>query len=385
MSQRTNAKSTDSTATAEVFVSGKPQYQQIADLLEKTRRDLTQPSKLLPEVALAEKYSVARETIRRTMKILERNGAVTRRRGRGTFLRPLKSEAPMTPGASVGFVPPWWATSLNAWYTATVFDGVCHWSEDRELQQSVVRVARLGDDVHALLQKVQARRLKGLIWVHPVPDQMELLTAVARHVPCVVVGREYADANLHTIVPEYANAASLIDRFLVASGHETYGVLSRSLEDPLSVAWLDGIKKSHASRSAHFDSAQNYIDVGVYDRTMLSELLTRFYMPEHPHVRAFVATSSSYLVPLLSDSAFRARIPDEISLVAFDYGIQPMHTYWPGLTVSHVSCDWAEIGKKAMDTLCSLIDGHDAPRVQYQPVQLVEGQTVSRYQPPAGS
>lgn len=356
----------------------KPQYQQIAEMLEKTRRSLKKPTKLLPEVVLAEKYSVARETIRRTLAVLERNGAVTRRRGRGTFLRPLHSRTPVSPGTSVGFVPPWWATSLNQWYTATVFDGVSHWSEHRELQQSILRVDRFGNDVHALLEKVHARHMRGLIWVHPVPEQMELLAAVARHIPCVVVGRLYPDSHLHTVLPDYERAALLMDQHLAAHGHEVYGVLSRVLTDPLAATWLDGFTKASVARGARFDAAQNYVDVGCYDRDLLSELLARFYLPRHPDVNALVATSSSYLVPLFSDESFRKRVPEEISIIAFDYGVQPMNTYWPGWTVSHVACDWAAIGQKAMGTLCSLIDGHDAPRVQYQPVNLVEGQTVRR-------
>lgn len=354
----------------------KPQYQQIADLLEKTRRNLKKPTKLLPEVVLAEKYSVARETIRRTLAVLERNGAVTRHRGRGTFLRPLHNQMPVSPGTSVGFVPPWWATSLNAWYTATVFDGVSHWSEHRELQQSILRVDRFENDPHALLEKVRARQMRGLIWVHPVIEQLDLLATVARHIPCVVVGRLYADAHLHTVLPDYEQAAMLIDRHLAENGHEVYGVLSRILTDPLAATWLDGFTKAHAARGARFDAGQNYVDVGCYDRNLLSELMSRFYLPHHPDVKALVATSSSYLVPLLSDESFRKRVPEDISLIAFDYGVQPMNTYWPGLTISHVACDWAAIGQKAMETLCALIDGQDAPRVQYQPVSLVEGQTV---------
>jgi DNA-binding LacI/PurR family transcriptional regulator len=282
------------------------------------------------------------------------------------------------PGASIGFVPPWWATSIHAWYTATVFDGVCNWSERRELQQSVLRVGRSGEDPHLLLEKIQTRGLKGIIWVHPVPDQLELLQAISCHVPCVVVGRDYQHAGLHTVLPSYRNAAIMIDRHLAANGHETYAVLSRSLDDPLAATWLDGFKGAHALRGARLDVAQNVVDVGPYDRSRMAELLLDFYLPQHEQVTAMVATTSSYLVPLLSSEKFRSRVPEHLSLIAFDYGIQPMHTYWPGWTISHVACDWTAIGQRAADTLCSLIDGQDAPRVQYQPVNLVEGQTVRK-------
>ena len=362
----------------EGFSVDRPQYQQIAAWFEATRRDLKRPEKLPAEVALAEKYSVARETIRRSMKLLELSGAVTRRRGRGTYLRPLSSASPLMPGESIGFIPPWWATSLSAWYTATVFDGVSEWTDRRELQQSVLRVDRFGDDAHVLLERIRTRRLKGLVWVHPVPEQVEILMAAAQHVPCVVIGRDYAESSLHTVLPDYQQAALQIDAHLAANNHLEYALMSRTLEDPLAVTWLGGIKQAHIARGTRFDVSQRYLDVGTFDRSRLAELISEFYLRRHPSVKALVATSSSYLVPLFSDNAFRARIPKEISVVAFDYGVQPMHTYWPGVTVTHVKCDWTAIGRKAMDVLCSLADGEHVPRVQYQQVEFVEGQTVSK-------
>ena len=97
-----------------------PRYQVIANHLQQQRERLTGPEKLPSEEALAVEHKVARDTVRRAMRVLEIRGAVTRRRGRGTFLLPEETAPREQAGLGVGFVPPWWADSMQAWYTARV-------------------------------------------------------------------------------------------------------------------------------------------------------------------------------------------------------------------------------------------------------------------------
>ena len=63
-------------------------YSRIANQLQHRRDALIEPLKLPHERSLAKEMNVGRDTIRRALAQLEKNGAVTRKRGQGTYLYP---------------------------------------------------------------------------------------------------------------------------------------------------------------------------------------------------------------------------------------------------------------------------------------------------------
>ena len=233
-----------------------------------------------------------------------------------------------------------------------------------------------------MLQKVSARGLDGLVWVQPVPEQRELLAAIAERIPCVVIGREYSDHHIHTVSPDYSAAVTMIDEHLVAHGHRNYAVLGRDMLGPYAGSWLKALQKVHRQRNAVFEYWDNYVPVRPFDRDHMADLLLDFYFTVHTDIRALVLTSSSYLIPLLYSERFRAMVPEQMSVVAFDYGIQSMDSYWTGRRITHVACDWPRIGRRAVDVLSRLMAGQtEVPEVVYEPVGLVPGDTVGRYRP----
>src|SRR5688572_670634 len=125
--------------------SGAPRYVEIARHFEAQRAELKQPLKLPSEQQLATEHQIARDTLRRALVLLESRGAVTRRRGRGTYLRPLQARPTSARGNTIGFIPPWWARSLNTWYPS-VFDGVSLWADEHDCRLSVLQVDRFDYD-----------------------------------------------------------------------------------------------------------------------------------------------------------------------------------------------------------------------------------------------
>lgn len=354
-------------------------YVSLAKALESSRVGLKEPLKLPAEVELARTYKVARDTLRRAMSVLEKRGSVTRRRGHGTYLQPIRVTPAATKHRAIGFVPPWWADSLNAWYTATVFDGISGFSGENNCHMNVLKVGRFEDSVDELLERISEKQLWGLVWVHPVPGQLPLLKAVSKRLPCVVVGRDYLAENIYSVLPDYKQAAQLLDDYAVSRGHTTYSVLGRSPSDPYCTSWLSGIEEAHMARNAHFEDTNNYVNITPFDRDRMAEMLMNFHLDAFRDVKLLLLTSSSYLAYLLADAAFRERLSEDLSLMAFDYGSQAMHTYWPGTSFTHVTCDWSRIGSKAVEALFSILDGDESPQAVFEPVQLVEGQTVRPY------
>ena len=364
-------------------VVNRSRYEVIAALLQDKRDNITKPLKLPSEVALAVKHNVARDTIRRAIKVLEERGEVTRKRGRGTFLLPGGvGQIESLKGAGVGFIPPWWADSTEAWYTSMVFGGVCDWADKHDWHLSVIHIQRKGTDINKLLKKISARRLRSLVWLQPMPAQMEVLNNISKHIPCVVVGREYEDSGLHIVEPDYSQAAKLIDDYLVRKGHLSYAVMGGSPLGPYGSSWIRALQKTHQDRGSTFGYWENYIDIKPFHRDRLAELVMDLYLPVHPKIQALVLTSSGDLLPLLANKKFRKLVPSGLSIIAFDYGVQNMNSYWTGRTITHVRCDWARIGRKAMSIIGLLLDGQSQiPRVIRESVDFVPGQTVCDWSP----
>lgn len=351
-------------------------YRHIIDTLNLQRKKLLQPLKLAAEVELAREYGVARTTIRRAMEELELQGAVTRRRGRGTFLHPSRTPLKQLQKSVIGFIPPWWADSTQAYYTSTVFDGVSKWIAPRDGNITTLHVDRLADDEHALLKQIERRGIEGLIWVHPVPTQSSLLAAMARHVPCVSIGREYPSIGLNMVIPDYTQAAQMMDDHLVSRGFSSFSVLGASTSDPLFAAFVDGFEAAARRRGSHF-APSSYVNISPFHRDKLADLLLDYHLPEGDDRHAMALTSSSYLVPLLASERFEREMRSRISILTFDYGLLPMPLYSPGREITHVACDWNQVGRQAMNVLAGLIQRQDQmPRVLHHPVTFVKGQTV---------
>src|SRR4026209_2154274 len=69
---------------------GGPRYAEVAMILGDQIRAMA-PNSLLPtEEQMARRFGVTRVTIRRALGLIERGGAITRLRGRGTIVSPPK-------------------------------------------------------------------------------------------------------------------------------------------------------------------------------------------------------------------------------------------------------------------------------------------------------
>lgn len=353
------------------------QYQRIIESLTARQETLTEPVKLPPEEQLAREYNIARNTLRRAMQVLEHRGAVTRRRGRGTFLMPKRPAlSTQIDGQTIGLVMPWWTKSIHEWYVASVVDGITQATDKSGCQLSFLRADRLDSDEHKFLKHIATRKIAGLLWVHPVPTQEDLLCAVARHLPSVIVGREYQRDNLCSITPDYGQAAALIDKYLVNRGHHEYVVMSKNVIDPFGQSWFDGFDKAVRQRGEHFDYQRTFLDASPFKAGYGTAALLKLYLQCHPEMTTCVLTSSSHLVELLADKEIRQWIPERLSLVAFDYGVQAMNTYWPGHAITHVRCDWGQIGRRAVDLLSYQLTDVASPSVSHEEVTLEEGITV---------
>jgi DNA-binding LacI/PurR family transcriptional regulator len=352
-------------------------YDTIVQELQVRRGGIKDPLRLPVERDLAKDLSVGRDTIRRALAELERSGAVIRRRGKGTYLQPIRYTAKGNlKGTTIGFIPPWWADSTSAWFTSNVFEGVARWADEHKCRISVLHADRHSHDEQKWMERTTENELAGVVWVHPEMEQLPVIEHTACHLPSVVLGRGYPGKGLHHVMPDYNKVVSLIDSHLISKGHNDYTVIGTGVLAAYSQNWLNALEQVFEQRGATFDPKQHYLDIKPFVRQKLAKLLMEFYEPIHPEVSAYVLTSSSYLLPLIADADFRTKLEKNLSIITFDYGLYPIETYWPGHSISHVACNWPQMGRKAMDVLEQLYLGKDMPEVLFESVEFKEGSTV---------
>jgi GntR family transcriptional regulator len=78
-----------------------PRYLQIAEELEKQVRGSAVNTLLPTEEQLSARFQVSRATLRRALEVLEREGLISRSRGRGTLVRPAKFVRHLVPPRTI--------------------------------------------------------------------------------------------------------------------------------------------------------------------------------------------------------------------------------------------------------------------------------------------
>lgn len=358
-------------------------YVDIVNQLTARRGLLIAPARLPDEHELANEYGVARDTVRRALKVLEEQEAVVRRRRRGTFLQPLVACPNVCRGHAVGFVPPWWADSTTVWCTSTVFEGVSRWADEQGCSLNVLH-AQMHEDQDRFAQRVRERNLAGVVWLHPQTEQVPIIRRLAKLMPVVVVGRHVTGEGVYSVTPDYVHAARLIDDHLVGLGHSTYAAVGTDLMGIYNAKWLKAIEEAHAQRGQVFDYTHRFLDIRPFARQVLSRLLLELYLPFQPEIQALVLTSSSYLKFLAADVAFRDRVGRDLSVVTIDFGVAPIEFSWPYQAVDHIVCDWQTIGRQAISLLGQVVEGQVVPECKTMPVSLKVGETCTSHRPVEG-
>ncbi len=351
-------------------------YEKVAAKLEEQRTGLTVPLALPDEPSLAKEYGVSRETLRRALLHLEQRGAVTRKRGVGTYLQPLLPQGDGLQGKRIGVAPPkWLASHPDSRYALMIYGGISQWAEENDCTFTILPFSATMDE-DRWLSLLRKHELSGIVWVQPQEMQIPLVTKTAKLLPSVVLGRHLPDARLHSVEPNYEMAALLADRHLHQHGATPYALVGKNLLDPLTRQWLDGFILAQRKRGVEFNHIQHMVDFTSFHDKDLGRLVEEFYLPYNPEVKGLMFLSSGSLHSAMRDEAFRRRMFKDFSVMTFDYSHHPIDPTSAERTITHIRCDWTHIARRAMETLMLLAGNHEVPSVLREEVKLVEGNTV---------
>lgn len=354
-------------------------YLNVADRLEALRDGATSPIQLPDEITLSSEYSVARETLRRALKHLEMRGIVTRTPGVGTFLQPTFPRSSHLNGKTIGVVIPWWLNAGESWYVSVLRKGIERWAKEHSSHIEPIKGEKItlksGDA--KWFEEIRNKDLAGIIWIQPQESHLRRLELTSAVLPTVSIGRAVRNQSLYQVIPDYHQAAQLIDHYFHQTGNGAYAIVGKNAFDPISIAWREGFDKAHEERDSDFNHT-HFIDYACFSEDMLGSLLLDFYKPSHSEVKAFFFTSSGSLHSALSDKRFRTKVESNLSVATMNIGYAkyPIEEIWENHDITRIDCDWTLLGERATNMLSMVAEGKSITKRMVEPVTLVQGDTV---------
>ncbi len=197
-------------------------YQLYSLLLERIRREEFHPGDMLPsERKLSREYGVSRITVIKAMELLEKEGLVERRQGRGSFVLDQARGKPPPPCERVAFLLPTFADS----YITSVLIGATRVAMHHGIQLQVIGVESEDSEAVYIRQAVE-QGVEGLL-VFPCaryPDVSLYQDLLARHYPIVLLDRYYPNLDTDRVVFADETAGYALTELLIRRGHRRIAV-----------------------------------------------------------------------------------------------------------------------------------------------------------------
>ncbi|MCD8349981.1 MAG: GntR family transcriptional regulator [Planctomycetaceae bacterium] len=336
-------------------------YKQLADQIrEAIQTAALAPGQRLPtEEALAEQYSLSRNTVRQALKLLEEEGHLFSVQGSGTFVAGTLPVTPKSGAPAEKRV----AVVMNN-FGSYIFPSVLMGVSDYLFEHGYSLILRIAGNHIAkeeqILHEVLESNVSGLIieparasWPRPNYD---LYRRIEEQMPCVLTHSRLPDFRFASIgVSDVEGVALLVDT-LVENGHTAIAAICKSDEQTgvnRFVGYCEGLRRNNLvleeKRVLWFvddefedlcsDANAARVFTALADCTAVvcfnDQLVSRFY-------------------PFLE--RHNIRVPEDISVVGFDDSID-RRDIKPLTTVVHPK---EALGRAAAKALLTLIDRPDA-------------------------
>ena len=339
------------------------------------------PGDRLPsESDLARQFNVSRITSKRALQILERDGVVTRFRGRGTFVAgPVANDgnampsAPDDPGRAprqrppqIGFIVPDIDDVYGAEMLRAIDERTTELGYQLVLRRTVGNAAR---ETEAIIE-FAASGVAGLV-IFPIHGEYynrEILRLVLDHFPIVLVDRSLKGIAVSSVATDNYQAGLTLTSALLDHGHREIGFVSASPERTSSIhdryqGYLAAFRRR--GREPRLDHALLRLSstlpgiardpAGHTDRDLISAFLR-----QQSSITAFVACE--YPLALLIDEAIAFRgngdMPEPVEIACFDSPPERSSRH----RFLHIQQRQRDIGRTTIDLLHDQIVAGSAAR-----------------------
>jgi DNA-binding LacI/PurR family transcriptional regulator len=225
-----------------------------------------------------------------------------------------------------------------------------------------VTFGRSGGNMAATLDRLRASRVEGVIVVAPIRPVVDAVVAVERDLPLVVVGGD-PTIGIPTVTIDQHEGASRATRHLLELGHRAVA----HVRGPKS--WIDAASRARGWADALRGGGAPNDRPLVGDWTAAGGYAAGSRLAADPHVTAVFAANDQTALGVIRALHERGRqVPHDVSVVGFDD--TPESGYFvPSLTT--IRQDFAEVGRRCVDLLRSVIDGGVSERHVVVPAELV--------------
>lgn len=367
-----------------------PAYHQLTTILRCEIAESHKPGDLLPsQNAMMAKYGVSYGTVMRSLSDLQREGLITRERGRGTFVngpaaglisekpgsRPL-AHARRTGSIAALLTQSWDRYDSDPFFKEMIYDltksASGHQYTVQWLASDVIKPSRLA-------KLLMERPVDGLVVFNrsELPD--EALEAIKRSMPIVTTEkpRHGQDQNIPWVEVDSFEGIQLAMRRLIEAGHQR-------------IAFLNGEAEHHVTFASRLEAYRRCLkDAGIpYSSELVVETEDLSIASAAKLVPPLLAKNPTALLSAngrLTIGALQAiqqqglRIPEDISLIGYDD--DPLFCLTtPAVTM--VQQPIAEFAAQLVETLWQLIRGHELAQIgKLLLPKLIERQSVQ--EPPA--
>lgn len=334
-----------------------PKYAQITSAIRQAIADgRWKPGEQLPtESELLEQHHVSRITVIHALRLLEAEGIIVRRQGKGSFVT---GRARTTREIGVIFFN---IFDLTHPFLTRLLTGIEAGFDRQPGYRTHLFPIKTGIDDHETLltRAISKGELYGLLVVSPIRQKdMEFLKRSGNRV--VTVGIQYRHPLFPAVLMDHAKLSALATRHLLNRGHRRIGIIigNRANREvfPGGLRAFQGYRAALAARHIPFD-ATLVREVSASEDTAYREARALFELPSRPE--ALVVTS-----PFVLGEALRAlndlnlHYPADIDIVA---GVdRPEHFPFPTIQRPVI-----EMGRMAADML-----KHPAEYPDNRPVML---------------
>lgn len=321
-----------------------PLYLQLHDLLKEALKKLPVGSNLPPERALCEQYDLDRVTVRKALSLLQEEGLIERKQGRGT--RVLRHPGEGT-GGTILFV---------LYHGAHLVDRLGEPFYARSMDALEKRLQRLGkrlvyskvlrdDDLTRVCRQLEAQ---GVIVAGTLDERM-IEQCTKLNLP--IVGYNTRIGEMPSVMADNEDGAALSAQHLLALGHRRFGFINVS-------GYINSEKRLSRFRSEIRKAGLSDDALKVIEGDWTEESgyrAAQALLCAEPRITALFGGNDSMAIGAMR--AFQAqgiRVPEDLSIIGFDGNAQSALTT-PPLTTLQV--DVKVMAEAASMLLKHMMDG----------------------------
>ena len=334
----------------------KPVYLQLEDKLKAAiiHGDIKPGGKMPSENALSRKYGIHRHTARKTLKLLAESGVIISNPGRGWFVKEgvsshlaitARSNIAKTSTVGIYGIP---MGNIHSGFTSSFINALYSLGEENNCSLKILSA----EDIRQLEDKGNCGYdLDCLYWAVPNPEDISRMEKIRNNgVNVLAANRQLFGTDIpYVAIDQYSGTRELVAR-LTRAGHRKIACITSTRKYRyVSERWR-GFSDALHETGAEVD--ENLI-LHISDSDNFKDKLAEFFAENKDVTGLFIAGEVFQKQTFEFITENNIRIPEDISIVAFDRVVEPPKD----TKIVYLEQPVDEMAKNLYDILGQMLDG----------------------------